>query len=157
MGMFNITILAIGKIKEKYWQEAMAEYLKRLKPYARINNEELKAEAFSDATKEKVKEAEGEKILKYLEKFPGSKTVILDERGREMTSPALAGHLEQMENEHLIFVIGGSLGFSKKVLGAYPEKLALSKMTLLHEMTRVMLLEQIYRGIAIIKNKNYHY
>lgn len=153
--MLNITILAIGKIKNKSFSELISEYLKRLNPYAKINLEELKAEAFTPSNKSKAMETEGECLLSFLKKYPDSKIVILDEGGKNFSSPEFAGFLND-EKSHFIFVIGGSLGLIKAVK-AKGQLLSLSKMTFPHEMARAILLEQIYRAVTIIKGKEYHY
>ncbi len=157
--MLKITILAVGKIKEKNYAELMAEYLKRLSVDAVVEMVEMKSEPFrSQSDYEKVKKAEGRRIIDFLEKRPASKIFILDERGKEFTSEEFAGLLEREQQAEIVFVIGGSLGLSDEILN-YPkaQKMALSKMTFLHEMIRVILLEQIYRAVAIMKNKRYHY
>lgn len=153
--MLNITILAIGKLKEKHYQAAAGEYLKRLDPYAKIKIEELKAEAFGGSDKAKAKEAEGERLLNYLKKHPDSLWFVLDENGEELTSEDFALKLDKL-NRHIIFIIGGSLGLDKRIL-TVKDKLSLSKMTLPHELVRVVLIEQLYRAVTIIKNKEYHY
>ena len=153
--MLDIIIIALGKIKEKYWLAAAEEYLKRLKPYARLKVLELTPEAFakSNATSAKIKEAE--KISKVLEKYPNARVFLLDERGIEMNSLEFSTELNK-NSEPLVFVIGGSLGMSSELLAKY-NKIALSKLTFLHEAARVILLEQIYRGITIAKGKDYHH
>ncbi|MDD5043195.1 MAG: 23S rRNA (pseudouridine(1915)-N(3))-methyltransferase RlmH [Patescibacteria group bacterium] len=155
--MFRITILAVGKIKEKYWSDAISEYLKRLKPYAKINVCELKSEPFKrDSDKEKSKKVEAERIMDFLEKFPAEEVIILDERGKEFSSVEFAGYLEN-KNRHFIFVIGGALGFDSAVLTRVGQKMSLSKMTLPHELARVVLLEQLYRAVMISTGRSYHY
>ncbi|MDO8669254.1 MAG: 23S rRNA (pseudouridine(1915)-N(3))-methyltransferase RlmH [Candidatus Buchananbacteria bacterium] len=154
--MLNITILAVGKIKEKSFLELVLEYLKRLKPYAKIKIEELKAEPFNPASKNKAREIEGERIINFLKKFAGSRVVLLDERGKSFSSLELADFISD-EKSHFIFVIGGSLGLSENVKEKIKSRLSLSKLTFPHEMARVILLEQIYRSVAILKNKEYHY
>jgi len=154
--MLNITILAVGKIKEESFLDLILEYLKRLKPYASIKIEELKAESFNIATKNKAKVIEGERLLNYLKRFPDSKIILLDEAGNNYSSGEFA-NLINNENCHFIFVIAGSLGFSDQVKSKIKSSLTLSKMTFTHEMARVILLEQIYRAVTIIKNKPYHY
>ncbi len=154
--MLNITILTIGKVKEKSYISQILEYLKRLRPYAKISIEELKSESFSIINKDKSKEIEGERILNYLKKFPDSKIILLTEEGREYSSLEFADYLSD-ETSHYIFVIAGSLGFSKDVKSKIKVSLSLSKMTFPHEMARMILLEQIYRVITIHKKKDYHY
>ncbi|MFC1608841.1 23S rRNA (pseudouridine(1915)-N(3))-methyltransferase RlmH [Patescibacteria group bacterium] len=156
--MLKITILSVGKIKESYYQDIIDEYLKRLLPYARVDFEVIKPEPFYDnSDKEGIKNKEGEKIVGFLDKNKGGRVFVMDERGREFTSGEFSGKLHS-GTEPIVFVIGGSLGLSQDVLN-YPgaQKIALSKMTFLHEMTQVILMEQIYRAVAIDKGKKYHY
>lgn len=153
--MFNITILAVGKIKEKYFQEAIGEYLKRLKPYAKITIEELKAEPFKNENEKiKSKKIEGERILNFLEKHSDSEVFILDERGKKFSSMEFANHLL---SQPIIFVIGGALGIDEGVIKKCKNKISLSNMTFPHEMARLFLIEQLYRAITIVKGKEYHY
>jgi len=153
--MWDITILAIGKLKEKYWQAANDEYLKRLHPYARIKIEELKSEPFAKATQAKAQRVEAAKIKAYLQKKSSILVFLLSEEGEEMDSYILAETLKNI-NQPLIFVVGGSLGIDRELFEIYP-KLSLSKLTFPHELARVILLEQLYRAMTIIKQKDYHY
>lgn len=157
--MLKITILAVGKIKDECFKKNFQEYLKRISPYAVINVEEVNPESFFDnSDKEKIKQKEGEKILKFLEKFSQSKILILDERGKEFKSVDFSEFLFRNESEEIVFVVGGTLGFSQEILNyENTTKVSLSQMTFPHELTRVILAEQIYRAIAINKNKSYHY
>jgi len=153
--MINITILTIGKIKENYFSQAANEYLKRLSPYAKIRVEELKAESFNESNKDKAKNIEGERIIFFLEKRPDSEIFILDEKGKEFTSVEFSKEIGD-ESHHFIFVIGGSLGLSEEVKKK-GKNISLSKMTYPHEMARMILIEQIYRAVTIVKGKQYHY
>ena len=154
--MLNITLLTIGKIKDKSINDLILEYLKRLKPYAKINIEELKSESFKVDNKNKAKEVEGERIINYLKKYPDSQVILLTENGKTFDSVEFSDFINN-ENTHFIFVIAGSLGFSKAVENKIKTSLSLSKMTFTHEMARLILLEQIYRAITIHKKKEYHY
>ena len=154
--MLNITLLTIGKIKDKSLTDLILEYLKRLSPYAKIKIEELKAESFKADNKNKAKEAEGERILNYLKKYPDSQVILLTENGQTFDSVEFSDFINH-ETAHYIFVIAGSLGFSKAVENKIKTSLSLSKMTFTHEMARLILLEQIYRAVTIHKNKEYHY
>lgn len=157
--MLKITILAVGRIKDEYFKKSFQEYLKRISPYAVVNVEEINSEPFFDnSDRDKIKQKEGKKILKYLEKFSQSRIIILDERGKEFKSVEFSEFLFKNESEEAVFVVGGTLGFSKDILNyKNATKMSLSQMTFPHEMIRVILAEQIYRAIAINKNKNYHY
>lgn len=157
--MLDITILAVGKIKKEYFQTGCSEYLKRLSPYARIEMQEVQSEPFnsdSDTDRTKSKQKEGERILAFLKRFPDSLVFLMHEHGQNPTSAELAQKINNL-NSHIIFVIGGALGFSDEVLNYNAEKLSLSMMTFPHEMARMILLEQIYRAITISKDKSYHY
>jgi len=157
--MLKITILALGKIKNNDFKNSFNEYLKRVSPYANVIVEELNPESFFDnSDKEKIKQKEGVRIKNYLDRFPTSKIFILDERGKEADSLAFSKLLFENELENIIFVVGGTLGFSKEILAHKNTfKVSLSKLTFPHELARVILAEQIYRAIAISKNKSYHY
>lgn len=149
--------MAVGKIKEKYFAEAAAEYFKRLRPYAKIIVEEAAAESFrKESDREKAKREEGLRLAKALEKYLESEIIILDERGKQFSSPAFSGFLNN-EKRRIVFVIGGALGLSPEILAKPYRKISLSEMTLPHEMARVFLLEQIYRAATIAAGKTYHY
>ncbi len=156
--MLHCTLLAVGAVKESHWREAAEEYLRRLKPYMKIEVIEVGAEAFGGTkTAEQSMTAEGERILKRL---PAGAIVIAMERtGREISSVELAEMLtrEGGTGTHLVFVIGGTAGLDTAVLARAQKKISISKMTFTHEMARVFLLEQLYRAATIIAGKSYHY
>lgn len=152
--MLNITLVAVGKIKNSAYAELAAEYLKRLKPYARLKLVELSAAPFTLAQKEKSLIKEGKKITDYLTGQFDCHIFLMAERGKLMTSPELAVWLDKSSS--LILVIGGALGFSQEVYKKYPA-ISLSPLTFPHEMARVVLLEQIYRAATILNQKDYHY
>ncbi len=154
--MLKIAILAIGKIKNKSIFDLSSDYLKRLNPYVRLEIIELASESFSKNTKSLAKQKEGERIISFLAKRVNARVFLLAENGIQFNSCEFADFLNKI-NEEIIFVIGGSLGFSEKVLDKYKNRISLSKMTFPHELARVILLEQIYRAITIINNKEYHY
>jgi len=157
----NITILAVGKLKEKYWQAASAEYTKRLGKYCKIQIVEIKESLLpanaSPADEEAVKIAEGKDILS---KIKSSDYVItLEIEGKGLSSPELAKHIDKLAisgKSNVVFVIGGSLGLSDEVSKRSNFKLSFSAMTFPHQMIRIFLLEQIYRSFKIIKNEAYH-
>ncbi len=153
--MLDITIIAYGKIKDKTWQTAVQEYLKRLRPYARIKVEELKAESFSTNNKDEVKKIESQRLLERLRSYADSEIRLLSEMGEEMDSPQLAAWFEKTAGP-IVLVIGGTLGFDKEMIKKY-KSLSLSRLTFPHELARVILLEQIYRATSIIQGKDYHY
>ena len=152
--MLNITIIAIGKVKEAYWKEAILEYQKRLQPYARLKIEELKAEPFSDSTKEKAKKVESDNIELYLGKKKNAEVYLLSEHGELFDSPSFAKKMES--SQEIVLVIAGTQGFTKDLAVKYP-KISLSPLTFPHELARVVLLEQLYRASTIINKKDYHY
>jgi len=155
--MLDITLLAVGKIKESYFQAAFLEYAKRLRPYVRLRIVELEAAPFSKGGRDKAKEVESGRITEFLDKNAAKNQAavyLLAERGRTFTSPSFAAWLEK--NQSLILVVGGALGFSDALYRRYPQ-LSLSPLTFPHELARVVLLEQLYRAAAIINNKDYHY
>lgn len=158
--MLDIKIVAVSKMKNKELSSLKDEYLKRLKPYARVKVFELASFSFSSKNKEAAKEFECEKIEEFLQKEEKKNNnnydvYLLAERGKEFSSSvAFANWLNQ--KNPLILVIGGSLGFTEKMYEKYPQ-ISLSKLTYPHEMARVLLLEQIYRGVTIINKKDYHY
>ncbi len=151
----NITIITIGKVKESYIREGIFEYKKRLGPFLKLKELELKAESFNSATKEKAKRIEGERILKSLQKYPKENIFLLDENEKEYSSIDFSILLQK--DFEIIFVIAGSLGWSDELKKSNFKKISLSKMTFPHEIARLMLLEQIYRSVTIIKGKEYHY
>lgn len=157
--MLKITIIAIGKIKNKNFKNSFDDYLKMICPYASVKIIEVDSEPFFDnSDKEKIKQKEGEKIYKHLNKFSSGIIFILDERGQEFDSKSFSERLFFGEKEEIIFVIGGSLGLSEEILGYKNSfKISLSKLTFPHELVRVLLMEQIFRAIAINRNKSYHY
>ena len=152
--MLDITIISIGKLKEKYYLQASNEYLKRLKPYAKIKMIELPALSFSVHNKEDIRKKESQKIEKYIQNNHLDNIYLLSESGQEFDSIELATWLNS--NYKLNLVIAGSLGFSHKMSDKYP-KISLSKLTFPHELARVVLLEQLYRAVSILNNKTYHY
>lgn len=157
----NIQIVCIGKLKEKYWEDAIKEYSKRLKRFVNLEIVELKEarlpENASAADEEKVKQLEGEEILKKIKK--GTYMITLEIKGKELSSEELAKKFADLALEgkgDIALVIGGSLGLSPEVSQRADFKLSFSKMTFPHQMMRVVLLEQIYRSFKINNNETYH-
>lgn len=144
----NIRIIASGKLKEKYWTDAVREYSKRLGAYCSLEIIELK-------DTEPV--AEGERILSRIRK--DDYVITLEIKGKGLSSEQLASKIEQLGingRSNLSFVIGGSEGLSPEVSDRADFKLSFSAMTFPHQMMRVILLEQIYRSFKIIRNETYH-
>lgn len=157
----RIRILMVGKIKEKYLVVGMEEYLKRLGPYARVEihsvADEPIPEGASPAQGEQVKAREGERLLKLLD--PGQYVIAMDLRGQTLSSEEFAAFLEERAlrgESNLALVIGGSLGLAPAVLQRVDYKLSLGRMTFVHQMVPLILLEQIYRGFKINRGEPYH-
>ncbi len=157
----RITLITVGKIKEKFYVQAIQEYSKRLSRYCKLEIVEVADEKTPDHASESVemqiKEKEGERILKVLKE--DSYVIVLAIEGKMRSSEELAARIEQLGiggESHLTFIIGGSLGLSKAVLDRADEKLSFSAMTFPHQLMRVILLEQIYRSYRIIHNEPYH-
>lgn len=156
--MIKITIIAVGKSKESYWREAEAEYLKRLKPYAKIDIIEIPEEPFKDlGDKDRITTKEAEKIKKYAKS--GSTIIALHEKGKEFDSVSLSKFVENQSSQGspLVFIIGGPLGIHPSIISKAQYQISLSQMTFPHQMVRVILLEQLYRAATISANKQYHY
>lgn len=157
----NITIIAVGKLKEKYIKDAVGEYSKRLSRYCKLNIVEVQYEKTPDNASESeeniIKEKEGRRILKYIN--DNMYLVALDLKGSMMISEQFSkfiGNLALSGKSHIAFIIGGSLGISSEILKRAHYKLCFSKMTFPHQLFRIMLLEQIYRGFRIMKGEPYH-
>lgn len=157
----NINIIAIGKLKERYWQDAVREYSKRLGSYCSLQIIELKESPLranpSAADELAVKEAEGQEILRRIRRE--DYVISLEIRGKGMSSEQLAAKIEELAlngKSTIDFVIGGSLGLSPAVSQRADLKLSFSAMTFPHQMMRVILLEQIYRSFKIIRGETYH-
>lgn len=157
----KITIISVGKIKEKFFDDAIKEYSKRLSKYCKLNIVEVKDEKTkenaSQTEEDIVKETEGKRILGKISE--SSKVIALAIEGKELDSVELAKQIEEFRisgTSDITFVIGGSLGLHKTVLDRADMKLSFSKMTFPHQLMRVILLEQIYRSFRIINNEPYH-
>ena len=157
----NVTILAVGKLKEKYWRDAVSEYSKRLKSYCSLQITEIKESPLranpSAADEEAVKIAEGADILSRIRS--SDYVITLEIKGKVLSSEALAQKIEALAidgKSSIIFVIGGSLGLSEEVSRRADFKLSFSAMTFPHQMMRVILLEQIYRSFKINRHEAYH-
>jgi 23S rRNA (pseudouridine1915-N3)-methyltransferase len=152
--MLDIKIISIGKLKDKANAALVSEYLKRLKPYAKVEIIELEAAPFSESSRLKAKEIEGVRLENALKRYPERQTYLLAERGKIFDSPGFASFLE--EETPLNLLIAGALGFNDRLYASYPA-ISLSPLTFPHELARVVLLEQIYRATTIINGKSYHY
>ena len=157
----NIILLCIGKLKEAYLREACKEYEKRLSGFCRFTVEELEAERLPDAPSDSeilnALEKEGLKILKKIPSNAYVYTMCIE--GKQKNSEEFAEILEQTALKGFgtaVFIIGSSYGLSDSVKSISDNKLSMSKMTFPHQLARVMLMEQIYRGYSIINNRRYH-
>ncbi|MBO0526540.1 23S rRNA (pseudouridine(1915)-N(3))-methyltransferase RlmH [Clostridium botulinum] len=157
----NISIISVGKIKEKFLKSAIDEYSKRLSKYCKLNIIEVTDEKTPDnaSLKEEniIKEKEGNLILKHIKDT--SFVIALDLKGKSITSEEFSNLIEDCRltgNSTITFAIGGSLGLSEQVLSRANYKLSFSKMTFPHQLFRVMLLEQIYRAFRILCKEPYH-
>lgn len=157
----KFTFLTIGKIKEKWMRQGIEEYLKRLSPMAKVEilspDEEKMPENPSPALKAKVMEKEGDKLLKYLkdEDF----LILLDLKGKPVTSEGLAEILQKKMvagTSHFFFMIGGPYGNGENIRKRADLKISISAMTFTHQMARLILAEQVYRAMKIIRHEPYH-
>lgn len=157
----NIDIICVGKIKESYFRDGIAEYTKRLSRYCKISiievADEKTPDGQSEALDEKVKTIEGDRILKSIKN--NTFVVLCDLNGKMLNSVDLSEYINELGVRgisDIAFVIGGSLGVSEEVRNRADFKLCFSKMTFPHQLMRVILLEQIYRAYRIMNNEPYH-
>lgn len=157
----NINIIAVGKIKEKYTRDGIREFQKRLSRYCNLKiieiDDEKAPENLSERDMELVKDKEGKKILS---KIPQNSHIIsLEIEGRQLSSEELSKKMEDLMIDginDITFIVGGSLGLSSEVRNRANFKLSFSNMTFPHQLMRLILLEQIYRGFRIMKGEPYH-
>jgi 23S rRNA (pseudouridine1915-N3)-methyltransferase len=157
----NITIISVGKIKEKYINSGIKEFAKRLSAYCKLKIIEVKDEPTKENMTESeeniIKKKEGEKIMS---KIPnGSYVITLCIEGKELSSEQLAEKLDSLAltgNSNITFIIGGSVGLHEEVIKISNMKLSFSKMTFPHQLMRLILLEQIYRAFRISRGEPYH-
>lgn len=159
--MLNVNIICVGKLKEKYWTQAVAEYEKRLRAFCKFKITEVDEEKISDNPNssqiEATLEKEGKRILKAVGK--GAEVVALCIEGKSVPSPQLAQIFNSIAvkgKSEIDFIIGGSWGLSDEVKKIADIKLSMSEMTFPHQLARVMLCEQIYRGFQISSGGKYH-
>ena len=157
----SVTILAVGRMKEKPYRMMADEYMKRLSRYGRFEEVELpdlpEPANTSPAIERQIREKEGEAILARIR--PGSHVIALTIPGTHWDSPGLSRHLDELLTRgasDITFVIGGSLGLSEQVIARAEEEMSMSKMTFPHQLARVMLLEQLYRAMKIRAGERYH-
>lgn len=157
----KITLITVGKIKEKYLKDAIAEYSKRLSRYCKLEIVEVADEKTpdnaSDTVEDAIRDKEGERILKYIKE--DAYVITLEIAGKMLTSEEMAEKIEKLGvqgTSYIIFIIGGSIGLGKEILKRSDYALSFSKMTFPHQLMRVILLEQIYRSYRIINHEPYH-
>lgn len=157
----KITLVTVGKIKEKYLKDAVAEYSKRLSRYCKLEIVEVADEktldGASEAAENQIRQKEGERISKYLREDAYVIALAID--GEMLSSEKFSEKIERLGISgvsHIIFVIGGSIGLDKELLKKADYRLSFSRMTFPHQLMRVILLEQIYRGYRILSNEPYH-
>ena len=157
----KITILCVGKVKEKFYQDAIKEFQKRMSRYCKLDivevADEKTQEQSSDLEIQIIKDKEGERLLKHIKEDAYIICLAID--GKQLDSVELSEKMNQLfvtGNSHICFVIGVSLGISDNVLKRANYKLSFSKMTFPHQLMRVILLEQIYRSFRIMNNEPYH-
>ncbi len=159
--MIGISLLTVGKIKEKYLNEGIAEYAKRLSRYCSLEiievADEKTPDGASDVLCEQIKDKEGERLLKYIK--DDAYVIALAINGKMLSSEEFSKEIENLSvsgKSRLVFVIGGSLGLSKSVLSRANAFLSFSKMTFPHQLMRMVFLEQLYRAFKISANEPYH-
>ncbi|MCI6061398.1 MAG: 23S rRNA (pseudouridine(1915)-N(3))-methyltransferase RlmH [Dorea sp.] len=157
----KITIITVGKIKEKYLKDAIAEYSKRLSKYCKLEivevADEKTPENASETVENAIREKEAERILKYVKE--DAYIITLEIGGKLLSSEELAEKIEKLGiqgTSHIIFIIGGSIGLGKSVLEKSDYALSFSRMTFPHQLMRVILLEQVYRSYRIMNGEPYH-
>lgn len=156
----NMALVCMGRLKEKYWRDAAAEYEKRLSRFGKWETIELpdlsEPAHSSPAIEEQIRKKEGEAILAKIR--DGDVVICLCIEGRQMDSMQLSEKLTELTGtgRRVVFVIGGSLGLSGDVVRRAQLKLSFSPMTFPHQLARVMLLEQVYRGMKIAAGERYH-
>ncbi len=154
----NIKIIALGKLKEKFLKDGIAEFQKRLTPYANLEIIELQPIEIKDEhLVEKILDEEADKVLNLVK--PQAFLITLEIKGKMLSSEEFAAKIKEITNSgvsEIIFVIGSSYGLSEKVSKRADFKLSFSKMTFLHQFARLILIEQIYRAFKIIKGETYH-
>ena len=160
--MLNINIVCVGKIKENYLKDAIAEYSKRLSRFCNLNIIELQdeelPEKLNDSVINEVKNKECNKMIQAIKK--DSYIICLDLKGKDFSSEEFSKKLDNIAlnfNSSITFIIGGTLGLNQEILSLSSEKICFSKMTFPHQLIRVFLLEQLFRAFKISNNETYHW
>lgn len=159
----NVTVLCVGKLKEKYWADAVAEYTKRLGRFCKLTIIQVAEKRLPDRARvyeeQVVIQDESQSLLQKLSNPTLTYVIALDVNGKQLTSPQLAEKFSELKlasKSDIAFIIGGSLGLSQELLNSADFKLSFSKMTFPHQLMRPLLLEQIYRAFKINANEPYH-
>jgi len=155
--MIKLTIICLGKYKEKAFLELEKEYLKRLKAFAKVNIQELPEVPYQDGQDiDRIKEKEAEQVKKYIPK--NSIVLLLEEKATQRNSEDLAKFLDRLTSlgQELVFVIGSGVGLHESLRGLSNYQISLSPLTFTHNFARVLLLEQIYRSQMISSGRKYH-
>ena len=158
--MLTINIICTGKIKEKFFRDAVDEYSKRLSKYCKLNILELPDEKIPDklnsSISEEIKNKECKNVLEHIKK--DSYIICLDLKGKQLSSEEFSKNIENisMQSSNITFIIGGSLGINEKLLNISNQKICFSKMTFPHQLIRIFLLEQIFRAFKISHGETYH-
>ena len=154
----KITLCSIGRTQTSYLKEGIAIYIDRLKHYGKVEWVELPDVPNKGLSKEQLKQKEGELILRHLRNE--DELYVLDEAGKSLSSRAFAEWLQKRMNagtKSIVFQIGGAFGFSDEVYARAQGKISFSAMTFSHEMIRLLLVEQLYRGFTILRGESYHH
>lgn len=155
----NIKLVVVGKTVDKYLQDGIEEYTKRLKFYVKFELDVIaELKNAKNLTRDQIKEAEGELILSRVES--ADVVILLDEGGKEFGSVEFAKFIEGYGikgTKRIVFVVGGAYGFAEKVYNAAQGKVSLSRMTFSHQMVRLIFVEQLYRAHTILKGEPYHH
>ena len=155
----KILLITVGKTDQQWLSEGIGQYVERLTHFCQFEFQvipDIRNTRSMDAATQKIRE--GEQILKLLQ--PSDDVYLLDDKGREMTSPDMAQWLQKRMSQttkRLVFIIGGPYGFSPDVYSRVPGRLSLSRMTFSHQMVRLIFVEQLYRAFAILNNLPYHH
>lgn len=157
----KVTIIAVGKLKERYLKEGISEYKKRLSRFCDIEivevDDEHAPESLSAAQEQQVKKKEAERINKKIK--DGTIVVVLDITGKRLDSEGFASKIQSFflsGNSHIVFVIGGSLGLDEELVRSANFRFSMSDLTFPHQLVRLVLMEQIYRAFKIINGETYH-
>ncbi len=157
----KVTVIAVGKLKEKYLKDGIGEYAKRLSRFCDLEiievADEQASENLSLAQEQQVKAKEAERVIKKIK--DGSAVVVLDVKGERLTSEEFAGKLKSFflsGISHITFVIGGSLGLDEKLISMARFRFSMSDLTFPHQLARLILAEQLYRAFKIINGETYH-